>query len=152
MTFGEEWDALRSQAAARQKVRMQLDHVGGGGTSSAAGKADLSVHADDLGAIGHEAYKLYNRVKADGDQARVSSSDAATQLTRDNFTTGSALTKVVDTWGTQLKTLMQACAHISNHLDYSAASSRENDEEIATNMRNADGKSMSVSLIDKYFS
>lgn len=121
---------------------MRLNRVDDGPTSSGAA-ADLSVKQDELGAVGHEAYGLYNRLANDGDQARASTFDAAIALTNDNFQTGSAMTKVHDTWGRQLKTLLDACANISNHLDYSAASHAKEEADIVA--------ALTASKINAYF-
>ncbi|MFE3602512.1 hypothetical protein ACFXP3_38690 [Streptomyces sp. NPDC059096] len=39
------------------------------------------------------------------------------------------------TWETQVKTLLQACAHISNHLDYTKKSNKAHDEWIDAQLR-----------------
>ncbi|WP_420791089.1 hypothetical protein [Streptomyces sp. NRRL B-1381] len=56
-----------------------------------------------------------------------------------------------------MKTLLQACAHISNHLDYTKASRKSDDEWIETQLRivgpvapEADA-AVPVSEISKYF-
>nr|WSW42395.1 hypothetical protein OG296_04210 [Streptomyces sp. NBC_01001]WSW63163.1 hypothetical protein OG513_33875 [Streptomyces sp. NBC_00998] len=56
-----------------------------------------------------------------------------------------------------MKTLLQACAHISNHLDYTKKSSKANDEWIGAQLRivgpvvpGSEG-AVSVSQIDKFF-
>ncbi|SED27574.1 hypothetical protein [Streptomyces sp. TLI_105] len=104
---------------------MRLNQVapepGGGG----GGGADLSVDQDKLGAIGSAAYALHGRLVKDGNHARTSTTEAGTALAGHGFLTGSALTTVQETWSSQLNTLLDACADISNHLDYSAASHAE---------------------------
>lgn len=79
------------------------------------------------------------------------------QLKGHGFDTGAALTEVIGTWETQVKTLLQACAHISNHLDYTKASKKADDEWIETQLRivgpvapEADG-AVPASQISKYF-
>jgi hypothetical protein len=119
VTFEQDWAQLR-EAASAKRAAMQIDSVpteGGGG----GGGKDLVVHRDDLGAIGNDAYDLLGRLAKDGDHARVSTFDAATALTNGNFASGSGLLKVHDNWQTHLRTLLDACAQISNHLDYSKA-------------------------------
>ncbi|WP_299538318.1 hypothetical protein [uncultured Streptomyces sp.] len=118
MTFEQEWAELR--AAAAQRTAMQINSVpadGGGG----GGSGDLVVNRDDLGAIGNDAYALRTRLSKEGDLARPSTFDAAIALTNGNFACGSAVLKVHDFWQTHLKTLVDSCAQISNHLDYSKA-------------------------------
>ncbi|MFD8261741.1 hypothetical protein ACFV19_23035 [Streptomyces griseoluteus] len=108
------------RAAASKRTAVQLNSVpaeGGGG----GGGYDLVVNRDDLGAIGNDAYDLLGRMGKEGDIARASTFDAATALTNGNFVSGSAMLKVHDFWQTHLRTLLDACAQISNHLDYSKA-------------------------------
>ncbi|GAA3219512.1 hypothetical protein GCM10020256_24600 [Streptomyces thermocoprophilus] len=44
---------------------------------------------------------------------------AAAELKSHHFSMGSALETTVSVWTTQVKAVLQALAHISNHLDYS---------------------------------
>ncbi|MFD3971984.1 hypothetical protein [Streptomyces cyaneofuscatus] len=119
MTFDEEWAELRTAAAERAAMRSNgVPAEGGGG---GGGAPDLVVHRDDLGAIGNDAYDLRTRLSKEGDHARPATFDAAIALTNGNFTSGAAVLKVHDRWQTQLKTLLDSCAHISNHLDYTKA-------------------------------
>lgn len=80
-----------------------------------------------------------------------------TSLKGDGFDTGAAFTEVIGTWDKQVKTLLQACAHISNHLDYTKASRKKDDEWIETQLRiigpvapDKDG-AVPASQINKYF-
>ncbi len=118
VSFEEEWAELR--AAAVQRSAMQINSVPaeGGGRS---GAADLVVNRGDLGAIGNDAYGLRVRLSKEGDLARPSTFDAAIALTNGNFASGAAVLKVHDFWQRHLKTLLDSCAHISNHLDYTKA-------------------------------
>ncbi len=99
---------------------------------------------DDLGAIGGDAYQLHSRLAKDGAHARQTTSDAATALVGAHFETGAALRQVHETWSQQVKALTDACAHISNHLDYSAAAHQKNDDDIA-------GAMTSVAELDQHF-
>lgn len=117
------------RAAASERTAVQLNSVraeGGGG----GGGYDLVVDRDDLGAIGSDAYDLLGRMGNEGDIARASTFDAATALTHGNFASGAAVLKVHDFWQTHLKTLLDACAQISNHLDYSKARHAEDEVKI----------------------
>ncbi|WP_309246885.1 hypothetical protein [Streptomyces somaliensis] len=70
----------------------------------------------DLAAIGDEAFKLYTRLWK---EARVASTDdAGTSLSTQGFTLGGALKHVSTRWEKQLNSLMDACALISNHMDF----------------------------------
>jgi hypothetical protein len=148
MSFDEEWAALVARASDQGAVGTRLNQAdpgGGGGTH------DLSVSQDELGAIGSEAYKLFGRLRKDGDIARESSDAAAATLRTSNFTLGEELGVTVGVWDSQLRTLLQSCAHISNHLDYSAKSYTREDKEIEAQMRHRDGAAMSVSEIERYY-
>ncbi|MEU4270469.1 hypothetical protein [Streptomyces sp. NPDC026092] len=139
MSFEDEWSGLKRAAADRDaRTRLnQLPSEGGGG-----GPADLSVSQDALGAIGGAAYALHGRLVKDGNHARTTTEAAATGMSSAGFRTGAALTTVQETWRSQLGTLLDACAHISNHLDYSAAQHAKDDEDIRA--------SLSVSAISTY--
>jgi hypothetical protein len=139
--FDEEWAAAR--AGASRTVGMRLNHSDGGGRNPGSA-TDLSVNQDDLGAVGHDAYLLHGRLSRDGDHARPSTFEAANALTNGNFVSGSELLKVHDRWHTQLRTLLDACGQISNHLDHTRADHADNDADIA-------GKLTAVSKLDEYF-
>ncbi|UYQ62370.1 hypothetical protein [Streptomyces peucetius] len=108
------------------------------------GAAELKVNTDELGAVGHDAYVLRGRLTRDGDHARASTFDAAIALTNGNFASGAELLKMHDRWNTQLRTLLDACAQISNHLDYSKAAHAKDDADIGGNLT-------AVSKISEYF-
>ncbi|MCF6526399.1 hypothetical protein [Streptomyces sp. JJ36] len=144
----DEWE--QAKAGAGQPVGMQLNEVapvGGGGTG---GDGDLVVRDDELGALGNLAYDIHQRFSADSDHARQNTFDAATELTNDGLDMGSALTELHDAWNTKTGTLKEACAHISNHLDFSRAAHAQDEAEIVTSMRNAAGQEMTVSRIYDY--
>jgi hypothetical protein len=136
---------------------MQLNHApdaGGGG-----GSADLVVHQDDLGAVGHEAFALHSDLHGQGDVAGMgmdahgsgSTMQSATELANSNFALGDSLSLTVEIWTSQVKSLLDACALISNHLDFSKKMHANDDAEIAASVRRRDGSGRSVSEIDKYF-
>ncbi|MGJ7420380.1 hypothetical protein AB9128_31525 [Streptomyces cinereoruber] len=142
MSWGE-WEKLKSDAVERRSSPVRLNGLDGDG-GTGAGSGDLVVNRDDLGAIGHEAYLLYGRLSRDGDHARPSTFDASIALTNGNFTSGSELLKVHDRWNSQRRTLLDACARISNHLDYTKSAHAEDDADIG-------GQLLSTSKIDEYF-
>ncbi|MEU1214361.1 hypothetical protein ABZ424_18445 [Streptomyces sp. NPDC005790] len=126
MTFEEEWAELRSAAAERSAMRINsLPAEGGGG-----GAPDLVVNRDDLGAIGNDAYGLRVRLSKEGSLAKTSTFDAAVALTSGNFASGAAVLKVHDYWQSHLNTLLDSCAHISNHLDYTKAQHAKDEVKI----------------------
>lgn len=67
------------------------------------------------------------------------------------FTSGGALKTTVDVWTSQLKTVLQACAHISDHLDFSKKLHAEDDAKIGAVLLSGDGSALPVSEISKYF-
>ncbi|MBW1601874.1 hypothetical protein JJV70_07070 [Streptomyces sp. JJ66] len=146
MSFDEEWAQIVANVQERQAAGMRLNTLDPGG-----GSGDLTVHQDDLGRVGGAAYSLHGGVRAHAEHASQASRDAATHLTGDNFTCGSALSDVVDTWERQSSTLAEACAHISNHLDYSSKRYGEEEEKITTSMTTLDGELMNVSRISEFY-
>ncbi|MDT0494963.1 hypothetical protein RM717_31170 [Streptomyces griseus] len=110
------------------------------------GTEDYVVFDDHLGRIGHDAFLLFNDMRAAGKHARKETEAAATSLKSDGFTMGGAIAEVNEVWERQVKTLMQACAHISNHLDYTLESNKAQDELIETDM-----KAIKASKINDYF-
>ncbi|MFD8714891.1 hypothetical protein ACFV07_31160 [Streptomyces anulatus] len=138
MTFEKEWADLRAAAAERGAMQTNSALAQGGG-----GSADLVVNRDDLGAIGNDAYELRTKLSKDGDHARPATFDAAIALTNGNFASGSAVLKVHDFWQTHLKTLLDSCAHISNHLDYTKALHSKDDVKIG-------GDLSSISKLSEY--
>ncbi|MDX3691958.1 hypothetical protein PV726_16740 [Streptomyces europaeiscabiei] len=141
MTFDQEWAELR--AAAAERTAMQINSAPATGGGGGGGGKDLVVNRDDLGAIGNEAYDLLGRLAKEGDMARPSTFDAATALTNGNFVSGSAVLKVHDFWQTHLRTLLDACAQISNHLDYSKAQHAKDEVKI-------EGELTRISVLTEY--
>ncbi|WP_330300364.1 hypothetical protein [Streptomyces sp. NBC_00503] len=125
---------------------------GGGGT-------DLVVNQDDLGGVGHEAFVLHGRLQKQADIAGAgidqggsgSTMQAAAALKTSGFALGGELETTMSVWTSQVKTVLQACAHISNHLDYSKKAHAEDDAAIAASLRNRDGSAVPVSRIAEYF-
>ncbi|MEW2138998.1 hypothetical protein AB0892_20800 [Streptomyces sp. NPDC005409] len=127
MSFDEEWSAARATAAAHVSMRLNQAPAdpGGGG-----GGGDLELNQDHIGAIGSEAYKLHSRLQTDGKHAATSTAEAAGALTKENFASGAALLKVNTTWESQVKTLVAACANISNGLNYSLSSHAKDEQQL----------------------
>lgn len=152
----EEWDQLKARAAERGSTGMQLNQVpdaGGGGGQ------DLVVNQDDLGAVGREAFEMHGDLQKQADVAGMgmnkdgsgSTMQAATELTSSNFAMGNGLSLTVEMWTSQLNSLLDACALISNHLDYSKKLHAKDDVEIEAAIKGRDGSGRSVSELDKYF-
>ncbi|MFB6810913.1 hypothetical protein [Streptomyces sp. NPDC056387] len=137
MSFDEEWSTARATAAAG--VSMRLDHVPtdldldpdpGGGLGSGTGRGDLEIDQDHIGAVGSEAYRLHTRLLTDGRHAATASAEAAGALGKEGFASGAALAKANATWESQVKTLVAACANISNGLSYSLSSHAKDEQQL----------------------
>ncbi|WP_046502914.1 hypothetical protein [Streptomyces odonnellii] len=154
----DEWERLKAESVANQAAQTRLNQLppGGGGAS---GNHDLVVSQDDLGAVGHEAFKLYDRLSQQADIAGAGADDsgsgttmrAGAELKGHHFAMGSELENTVDVWTAQVKRVLQACAHISNHLDYSARTHAEEDAAIAAVLRDRSGAAVPVSRLDEFF-
>ncbi|MFE3578333.1 hypothetical protein [Streptomyces vinaceus] len=153
-----EWENAKAEAAARRQVSMRLNQLPGG-PGGGNGEADLVVHQDDLGDVGHEAFTLHGKLQKEADIAGAGSNpegagstmQAAAALKASAFALGGELETTVSVWTSQVKTVLQACAHISNHLDYSKKAHAEDDAAIAASLRNRDGSAVPVSRLAEYF-
>lgn len=107
-----EREELKAEAVQRNSTQMQLNRLPddpGTGTGGGPSSADLVVHDDALGALGNLAYDLREQFKA------------SVNLFNDGLDLGAALTEMHDAWNAQQQALKGACAHISNHLDFTKA-------------------------------
>lgn len=153
----EEWENLKTQAAERRSTQMQLNQAGG--DDGGGGSSDLVVRQDDLGAVGREAYILWDKLRKGADIAGAgagkdgvgSTMQAAASLKSHAFAIGGALETTVDVWTSQVKSVLQACAHISNHLDYSKRRHAQDDAWIGAVLRSRDGSAVPVSKLNEYF-
>ncbi|SDJ69045.1 hypothetical protein [Streptomyces indicus] len=132
----DEWERLKSQAAERQgggQMQLnQLDDPPPGPDGSSFG--DLVVGQQDLAKIGNSAHKLYDRLWNEARVAVPSSDKAAGNLTSQGFALGAALQHVSNRWESQLRSLMDACAHINNHLAIVTKQTRDDDDYIRRQM------------------
>ncbi|MER6487036.1 hypothetical protein ABT264_26220 [Streptomyces virginiae] len=129
MSFDEEWSAARAAAGSNAAIRLNQAPApapapGGGGG------ADLALHQDQIGAIGSEAYELHTRLQTDGKHAATATTEAAGALTREGFASGAGLLKANTVWEGQVKTLVAACATISNGLNYSVSSHAKDEQQL----------------------
>jgi hypothetical protein len=123
-----EWEQLKTEAADRSGTRMRLNQLDGGGSGSGGDtQGDLRVNQKSLAAVGNAAFKLFDHLGRDGKHAKAASDSAASGLKAD-FELGGALAHVVTRWETQVRTLQDACAHISNHLEFTDKTHRADDE------------------------
>ncbi|MER7466582.1 hypothetical protein [Streptomyces sp. NPDC097981] len=130
MSFDQEWAGMKAAVTDRQTA-MRLNHVDPGGGGGPTPQGDLVVDQQDLAAVGNAAFKLYQRLDTDGDHAKTSTTDAAAAMKKD-FALGAALSTVAEKWNEQVNTLLAACAHISNHLDYTKNAHADGEYWIAT--------------------
>ncbi|MFE7277468.1 hypothetical protein [Streptomyces sp. NPDC057623] len=140
----EEWEQLKAAATERHSTQMQLNQLpvdpgGGGGT-----QGDLVVGHADLEAVGKAAHALFEDFTTYSGHARVASTAAAGGLKGEGFALGAALAHVTERWSEQSKTLLDACAHISNHLRYTKNLHAAGDSYIA-------GTISSIATLDKGF-
>ncbi|GGZ75927.1 hypothetical protein [Streptomyces subrutilus] len=134
MSFDEEWSAARATATASVAMRLnQLAPEPGGGGGSGAG-GDLELNQDHIGAIGSEAYKLHSRLLTDGRHAATATIEAAGALTREGFASGAALSTAQTTWESQVKTLLAACANVSNALNYSLSAHAKDEQQLRADL------------------
>ncbi|MDX3687147.1 hypothetical protein ACH4NC_02900 [Streptomyces sp. NPDC017201] len=134
----DEWEQLKSEAAEKSSARMQLNQLppeAGGGPPP---PGDLKVNQKDLAAIGNVAYRMYGDLEKAGDHARASTQKAAGTLKTETFALGGALDHVASRWIDQVRSLLDACAHISNHLDYTKGAHAGDEAYIATVVSNID--------------
>ncbi|MEU2061327.1 hypothetical protein [Streptomyces sp. NPDC013455] len=139
----DEWEQLKTQAAGGTSAHMRLNHVDGGdgtqGPDALPGKTgDLRVGHGDLVKIGSAAHHLYDQL---WDKARVaipSSDSAAGDLSKQGFALGAGLQHVSNRWEEQLKSLMDACAQISNHMQVTKAVHTSDDTYIQRQMSSID--------------
>ncbi|MCC3771073.1 hypothetical protein [Streptomyces sp. UNOC14_S4] len=148
MSFEDEWAQSKAEAARDSSVHTRLNML----PSPPGGyDPDLEASQFDLAKVAHAAYQLHGGLQAAGGHADKSSKSAGSELSGSHLTSGPALTKLAETWETQVKTLLEACAHISNHLALSAEMATEHDEKIATGFQDAKHRLMTPSRIAEYY-
>ncbi|MEU8523251.1 hypothetical protein [Streptomyces sp. NPDC048577] len=153
----DEWDRAKADVTAQRQASMRLNQLPGG--PGGGGQADLVVNQDDLGGVGHEAFVLHSQLHRAADIAGAgaakegagSTMQAASALKGSGFALGDELQTTVSIWTSQVKSVLQACAHISNHLDYSKKAHAEEDAAIAASLRNRDGSAVPVSRLTEHF-
>jgi len=141
----DEWEQLKGDALARQQssAHMQLNSIPadpGGGNQ----QGDLRVSQSDLAAVGDAAYELHQAFAHDSDLARMSSIKAGDGLKSEGYEIGSALDHVAEHWVDQVQSLLDATAHISNHLDYTKGAHAGDEAYIA-------GTLSSIATLDQGF-
>ncbi|MFD8026306.1 hypothetical protein ACFXJO_11055 [Streptomyces lavendulae] len=122
MSFDEEWAAARTTAAANVSTRLNQ--------APGAPGQDLELNQDHIGAVGTEAHTLHSRLQTDGKHAAAATAEAAGALGKEGFASGAALTRLNSRWESQVKTLVAACAQISNGLNYSLSSHNKEEQQL----------------------
>ncbi|MBL1107259.1 hypothetical protein JK361_22080 [Streptomyces sp. 5-8] len=140
----QEWEQLKAQAADRQSPQMRLNQLADQGGGGGSPQGDLVVGHKDLEAVGTAAHDLFNDFTTYSGHARVASEAAAGGLKGEGFALGAALEHVAERWTEQSKSLLDACAHISNHLRYTKNQHDADDSYIA-------GAVSSIATLDKGF-
>jgi hypothetical protein len=149
----DEWETLKADAAAQRDTGVQLNQLAAAG---GGGGQDLVVYQDDLGAVGHDAHLLFEGLSEKADIAGAgadkegagSSAQAAASLTSHGFEMGAALKSTVEIWTSQVDSVRQACAHISDHLDFTKKRHTADDAKIGSVIR---GEAVPVSRLNEYF-
>ncbi|AVH96990.1 hypothetical protein GCM10010497_46260 [Streptomyces cinereoruber] len=114
----DEWEQLKSEAAGQRSTGMQLNRVPDESPGGAPPGGDLKADQQDLAAVGDSAFRLFDNLGKYGRDAWSVSQSAARDLSTQGFALGGALDHVQERWEKQLKTLLDACAHISNRMDF----------------------------------
>jgi hypothetical protein len=143
----DEWEQLKTSAAKqsdRGTTQMRLNQVPVDRDGPTATSGDLALDQQDLAAVGDSAFKLFEGLGNHGRDAWSSSQTAAKDLSTQEFELGSALHVVQDRWEKSLKTLLDACAHISNHMDFTKKAHAGDEHYIA-------GTVSSIATLDKGF-
>ncbi|MFI6289506.1 hypothetical protein ACIBCM_33015 [Streptomyces sp. NPDC051018] len=148
MSFEAEWAQAKADAAMRLN---RVPDEPGVPRGPGGGSGDLLVRGDDLGLIGRAAYRLRGGLASAGKHAAEATRGAAGELGGGRFTTGPALTGLAGAWDNQVKALLEACAHISNHLDFTTKVHGEDERRIETSMRNTEKLPMTASRLSEYF-
>ncbi|MEU9160670.1 hypothetical protein AB0D29_10440 [Streptomyces sp. NPDC048424] len=151
----DEWERAKTAARDDREVTTRLNQAPAAGSAE---DGDLVVNQDDLGAVGHEAAILHGELKKRADIAGAgidqngagSTMRAAAALKSRNLALGAELELTVEVWTSQVKYVLQACAHISNHLDYSKKLHAQEDARIAAELKGRTGPP-SVSALNDYF-
>ncbi|WP_428954380.1 hypothetical protein [Streptomyces sp. cg35] len=130
----DEWEELKGKHTS---TGMQLNGIPADETTTTT-TGDLEVGHGDLTKLGKSAHELYNQL---WDRARVnvaSSDSAAGSLTKQGFELGSGLKHVSSRWDEQLKSLMDACAQITNHMQTTKRVHDDDDNYIRRQMSSID--------------
>jgi hypothetical protein len=110
----------------------------------AGSEGELVASQKDLSSVGKAAHELFEHFTTYSKHAARASTAAADGLKGEGFALGAALEHVAERWDEQSKTLLDACAHISNHLRFTRNQHASDDGHIA-------GAVSSISTLDEGF-
>lgn len=139
----EEWEQLKAAAAERHNTRMRLNQLPAD-QGAPDTRGDLVVGHKDLEAVGKAAHDLFTDFTTYSGHVRVASEAAARGLKGEGFALGGALEHVTKRWSEQSKSLLDACARISNHLRFTKNQHAADDTYIA-------GAVSSIATLDQGF-
>ncbi|MFE0728245.1 hypothetical protein ACFW2X_08355 [Streptomyces antibioticus] len=97
-----------------------------------------------LQSVGRAAHDLFEDFATCSGHARVATTAAAGGPKGERFALGAALEHVTERWSEQTRTLLDACAHISNHLRFTKNQRAADESYIA-------GAVSSIALLDDGF-
>jgi hypothetical protein len=142
----DEWEQLKGEALERQRTsaQMRLNQLPADSGSSSGAQGDLLVNQGDLAKVGNAAFELHQAFRHDSAHARTSSLKAVGGLKREGLAIGAALEHVTERWADQVRSLLDATAHISNHLDYTKNAHAGDEVHIANTLS-------SIATLDKGF-
>lgn len=129
----DEWEQLKAETTRQASGGMQLASAGSGGGGGGR-QGDLQVSQKDLAAVGNAAFSLFEDLGKYGRDAWSSSQTAAKDLKSQEYEIGDALHHVQARWEKQLQSLLDACAHISNHMDFTKKAHRGDEYHIASTL------------------
>lgn len=121
----DEWEKLKGEAAGKG------GGAGGGGSAGGAGgQKVLSASEKDLTGVANDAFILFERLGREGRGPIATSARAAGDLKGQGFALGGGLHRVQERWGQQVRSLVDACAHISHHMKFTGKVHRGDDHSV----------------------
>ncbi|MFI5805551.1 hypothetical protein [Streptomyces sp. NPDC051561] len=77
--------------------------------------------------MGGDAYALFQRLGREGRGPVAASAKAAGDLKGQGFALGGGLHRVQERWGQQVRSLVDACAHVAQRMDFTGKVHREDE-------------------------
>ncbi|MFF0742096.1 hypothetical protein ACFYVL_17030 [Streptomyces sp. NPDC004111] len=131
----DEWEKLKGETAERRAGAgggMQLNQLVGRplGADGGGAQGRLAVDRKALAAIAHDAYVLFDRLGREGRTPIAASAKAAGDLKGQGFALGGGMHRVQERWEQQVRSLVDACAHISHHMKFTAKVHRDDEHSV----------------------